>query len=107
MAFCQMVQWLAIPWPLKQSKHARIFLRYSKPLERRKQTIYVVKGQDIREGFTAAQKVWGNFPTAISFIFVESLGVPSALPVLPIVTLAPPTPKVIILPRLASISQLG
>lgn len=44
-----------------------------------KQTIYVVKGQDIREGFAATQKVWGNFPTAISFIFVDSLGVPGAL----------------------------
>ncbi len=44
-----------------------------------KQTIYVVKGQDIREGFAAAQKVWGNFPTAISFLFVESLGVSGAL----------------------------
>ena len=44
-----------------------------------KQTIYVVKGQDIREGFAASQKVWGNFPTAISFIFVENLGVPKAL----------------------------
>ena len=44
-----------------------------------KQTIYVVKGQDIREDFAAAQKVWGDFPTAISFIFVENLGVPGAL----------------------------
>ena len=44
-----------------------------------KQTIYVVKGQDIREGFAAAQKVWGNFPTAITFVFIESLGVPGAL----------------------------
>jgi 2-iminobutanoate/2-iminopropanoate deaminase len=44
-----------------------------------KQTISVVKGQDIREGYAATQKVWGNFPTAISFVFVESLGVPKAL----------------------------
>ena len=44
-----------------------------------KQTIAVVKGQDIREGYAATQKVWGNFPTAISFAFVESLGVPGAL----------------------------
>jgi len=44
-----------------------------------KQTISVVKGQDIREGYAATQKVWGNFPTAISFAFVESLGVPGAL----------------------------
>jgi enamine deaminase RidA (YjgF/YER057c/UK114 family) len=44
-----------------------------------KQTIYVAKGQDIQEGFAATQKVWGNFPTAISFVFVDSLGVPGAL----------------------------
>jgi 2-iminobutanoate/2-iminopropanoate deaminase len=44
-----------------------------------KQTIYVTKGQDIREGYAATQKVWGNFPTAMSFVFVESLGVPGAL----------------------------
>ena len=44
-----------------------------------KQTIFVVKGQDIREGYAATQKVWGDFPTAISFAFVESLGVPGAL----------------------------
>lgn len=39
-----------------------------------KQNIYVVKGQSIQEGFAAAQKVWGNFPTAITVLFVESLG---------------------------------
>jgi 2-iminobutanoate/2-iminopropanoate deaminase len=44
-----------------------------------KQTIYMAKGQDIKEGFAATQKVWGDFPTAISFVFVESLGVPGAL----------------------------
>ena len=44
-----------------------------------KQTIYVVTGQDIREGFAATQKAWGNYPTAISFVFVEGLGVPGAL----------------------------
>lgn len=44
-----------------------------------KQTIYVAKGQDIKEGFAATQKAWGNFPTAITFIFVDSLGVPGAL----------------------------
>jgi 2-iminobutanoate/2-iminopropanoate deaminase len=44
-----------------------------------KQTIFVVKGQDIREGYAATQNVWGNFPCAISFIFVEALGVPGAL----------------------------
>ena len=44
-----------------------------------KQTVFVVKGQDIREGFSATQKAWGNFPTALTFAFVESLGVPGAL----------------------------
>lgn len=44
-----------------------------------RQTIFVAKGQDIREGYAATQKVWGNYPTAISFVFVESLGVPGAL----------------------------
>src|SRR5262245_56319983 len=44
-----------------------------------KQTIHVVKGQDIQEGFAATQNVWGNFPTAITFAFVEQLGVPGAL----------------------------
>jgi len=39
-----------------------------------KMNIYVVKGQSIQEGFAAAQKVWGNFPTAISVLIVESLG---------------------------------
>ncbi len=43
-----------------------------------KQTIYVAKGQSIQEGFAAAQKVWGNFPTAISVLFVEGLGMPGA-----------------------------
>lgn len=44
-----------------------------------KQTINVVKGQSIQDGFAATQKVWGNFPTAITFSFVEALGVPGAL----------------------------
>jgi 2-iminobutanoate/2-iminopropanoate deaminase len=44
-----------------------------------KQTIYVAKGQDIKEGFAATQKIWGSFPTAITFVFVDSLGVPGAL----------------------------
>jgi 2-iminobutanoate/2-iminopropanoate deaminase len=44
-----------------------------------RQTIYVAKGQNIQEGFAATKKTWGNFPTAISFIFVDSLGVPGAL----------------------------
>ena len=44
-----------------------------------KQTVYVVKGLDIRDGYAATQKTWGNFPTAISFAFVEGLAVPGAL----------------------------
>jgi 2-iminobutanoate/2-iminopropanoate deaminase len=44
-----------------------------------KQTVYVAKGQDIKEGYAATQKAWGKFPTAISFVFVEGLGVPGAL----------------------------
>ena len=44
-----------------------------------KLTIHVVRGQDLREGFAAAQKVWGNFPTAITVTIVESLAVPGAL----------------------------
>jgi len=43
-----------------------------------KQTIYVVKGQSIQDGFATAQKVWGNFPTAITVLFVEGLGTPGA-----------------------------
>ena len=43
-----------------------------------KQSIYVVKGQSVQVGFAAAQKVWGNFPTAISVLIVEGLGAPGA-----------------------------
>ena len=44
-----------------------------------KLTIYVVQGQDIREGFAAAQKVWGTQPTAVSVVIVAGLAVPGAL----------------------------
>lgn len=44
-----------------------------------KLTVYTAKGQDIREGYAASQKVWGNNPTAITGMFVESLTVPGAL----------------------------
>jgi 2-iminobutanoate/2-iminopropanoate deaminase len=44
-----------------------------------KLTIYVVKGQNIQDGFAAAQKIWGNVPTAISVSIVERLAVPGAL----------------------------
>jgi 2-iminobutanoate/2-iminopropanoate deaminase len=43
-----------------------------------KMTIYIVKGQSVQDGFAAAQKVWGNFPTAISVLIVEDLGIPGA-----------------------------
>ena len=43
-----------------------------------KQNIYFVKGQSVQEGFRAALKVWGNYPTAISVLVVESLGMPGA-----------------------------
>lgn len=43
-----------------------------------KMTIYVAKGQSIQDGFAAAQKVWGNFPTAISVVVVDSLGAAGA-----------------------------
>ena len=41
-----------------------------------KQTIFVVKGQNLQAGLAAAQKVWGPFPAAISVVFVEGLGQP-------------------------------
>lgn len=44
-----------------------------------KLTVYTAKGQDIREGYAASQKTWGNHPTAITGFFVESLAVPGAL----------------------------
>ena len=44
-----------------------------------KLTIYTASGQDMRAGYAASQKIWGNFPTAITAIFVESLTVPGAL----------------------------
>lgn len=44
-----------------------------------KLTLYVAKGQDIRVGFAVSQKIWGNVPTAITSVFVDSLTVPGAL----------------------------
>jgi len=41
-----------------------------------KQTIYIVKGQGIQDAFVAAQKVWGHFPTTVSVLIVEGLGMP-------------------------------
>ena len=44
-----------------------------------KLSVFVVKGQDVQDGFAAAQKVWGNFPTAVSVLFVDGLAIPGAL----------------------------
>jgi len=44
-----------------------------------KLTIYTAKGQNIREGYAASQKIWGNFPTTLTSMFVDSLTVPGAL----------------------------
>lgn len=44
-----------------------------------KLTIYVVQGQDIREGFAAAQKVWGMHATTVSVPIVAALAYPGAL----------------------------
>ncbi|MCL4368012.1 MAG: RidA family protein [Actinobacteria bacterium] len=41
--------------------------------------IYMVQGQDVREGFVAAQEVWGLHATAITGFFVASLARPDAL----------------------------
>lgn len=39
-----------------------------------KMNIILVEGQDVNEGFAAAQKVWGTQPTAITVMFVPALG---------------------------------
>jgi len=41
--------------------------------------IYMVQGQDAREGFAAAQEVWGRLATAITGFFVAGLARPDAL----------------------------
>ena len=41
--------------------------------------IYIAAGQDVQEGWAAAQRVWGQHPTAITAMFVAGLGVPGAL----------------------------
>jgi 2-iminobutanoate/2-iminopropanoate deaminase len=41
--------------------------------------IYMVQGQDVREGFAAAQEVWGMHATAITGFFVAGLARPDAL----------------------------
>ena len=44
-----------------------------------KQTILVAKGQDIRAGYAAAQRVWGAHPIAITVHIVDGFGIPGAL----------------------------
>ena len=44
-----------------------------------KQTILVAKGQDIRSGYAAAQRVWGAHPLAITVHIVDGFGIPGAL----------------------------
>ena len=41
--------------------------------------IYMLQGEDAREGFAAAQEVWGAHPTAITGYFVAGLARPDAL----------------------------
>ena len=41
--------------------------------------IYIVRGHDPREGFAAAQEVWGAHPTAITVLLVAGLGNPHFL----------------------------
>lgn len=44
-----------------------------------KQTILVAKGQDIRSGYAAAQRVWGAHPIALTVHIVDGFGIPGAL----------------------------
>ncbi len=44
-----------------------------------KQTILVAKGQDIRSGYAAAQRVWGAHPMALTVHIVVGFGIPGAL----------------------------
>jgi enamine deaminase RidA (YjgF/YER057c/UK114 family) len=41
--------------------------------------IYVVQGQDVAEGYAAAQRMWGMHATAITVLFVAALGHPQFL----------------------------
>ncbi len=41
--------------------------------------IYIAAGQDVNQGFAAAQKVWGQHPTAITGMLVAGLAFPGAL----------------------------
>jgi len=49
------------------------------PADVAKLTIIIVEGGDVAEGFVAAQKVWGDQPTAITVQFVPALGRPDCL----------------------------
>jgi enamine deaminase RidA (YjgF/YER057c/UK114 family) len=44
-----------------------------------KQTILVAKGQDIRAGYAAAQRVWRAHPIAIAVHIVDGFGISGAL----------------------------
>jgi 2-iminobutanoate/2-iminopropanoate deaminase len=44
-----------------------------------KQTILVAKGQDIRAGYAAAQRVWGAHPIALTVHIVDGFAIPGAL----------------------------
>lgn len=41
--------------------------------------VYVAAGQSVDEGFAASMRVWGQYPTAITVLFVAGLGRPDAL----------------------------
>lgn len=56
-----------------------LLIRFSSYIETAIGSRPTAKGQDIREGYAPSQKVWGNYPTAITGTFVESLTVPGAL----------------------------
>lgn len=49
------------------------------PADVAKLTIYLVEGVDVNKAFGASRLVWGDQPTAVSGVFVRSLGVPGAL----------------------------
>ncbi|WP_205739751.1 RidA family protein [Georgenia sp. SYP-B2076] len=55
-----------------------------------KMTVYLVAGQDAREGFAASQRVWGQHPTAISVLQVAALGRPEFLVEIDAIAYLPP-----------------
>ncbi len=44
-----------------------------------KLNVYIVQGQDVREGYAAAQEVWGAHATALTVLTVTDVGIPGAL----------------------------